>query len=69
MPKATLSFSLPEEQEEFKWANNGLAYLTALQDIAQTFRDKAKYSEGTIEWEDAKQLFWDTLNAAGVEIS
>lgn len=71
MPKATLSYTLPAEQEEFEAANNGWRFKAALQDVAQAFRNKAKYGDekdSYVTWDDAKQLFWNTLQECGVDL-
>lgn len=45
MPKATLSFKLPEEREEHKQALNGPAYASALEEMRSYFRNRLKYEE------------------------
>ena len=69
MPKATLSFSLPDEREEFETAINAGKYHSALWDLREAFRQKAKYSEDDkTTWDEAYQFFWDTLKETGVEL-
>lgn len=41
--RATLSFNLPEERDEFNLANNGSLYSVVLHDIDQHLRAKLKY--------------------------
>lgn len=43
--KTTLIFDLPNEQEEFSAAINGLAAHCALREIDNLFRTKLKYEE------------------------
>lgn len=43
MPKATLTFKLPEEQEEFELALNAGAHSTILWELDQVLRGKIKY--------------------------
>ena len=43
MPKATLEFNLPEENEEFKIATSAINYLSALIDIDQMLRSWDKH--------------------------
>jgi hypothetical protein len=45
MPKATLAFSLPEEQSEFDSAMQGARAKSALWDIDQICRSLVKYGE------------------------
>lgn len=52
MPKATLEFSLPEEQEEFETATKAADYKLALWDVAQEiFRPARKhgYSDAAVQ--------------------
>ena len=49
MSKASLSFSLPEEQESFDAALNGWKYKAAVEDIWQNvFRPRYKHGYGKI---------------------
>ena len=43
--KAILKFNLPEENEEFQAAVNGLNYKSAIWDYDQWLRSEMKYSE------------------------
>ena len=43
MARVTITFDLPEEQAELRWALDGGDYLTRLQDIDREIRDKVKY--------------------------
>lgn len=45
MPKAILSFNLPEETEEHKHALEGSAYYGIIWDIAEYVRSLRKYDE------------------------
>lgn len=44
MPKATLTFNLPEEKSEFNFAIQGSNYALALGDILKELRDNIKYN-------------------------
>ncbi len=67
--KAKLTFSLPDDEDLFRDAVKGRDYHMALDAIAQAFRSKAKHAEPhTTTWEDARQLFLDTLEKEGVEL-
>lgn len=43
MPRATLSFELPEERDEFLDAVRGSAYIGALDEVARRMRTTWKY--------------------------
>lgn len=45
MPKATLEFNLPEENQEFDTARQGVDFKIALQDLDNWLRGKLKYEE------------------------
>jgi hypothetical protein len=45
MPTARLEFSLPEEDEELRMAQDGPRAFFALQDIANAFRRVRKYED------------------------
>ena len=47
MPTATLRFTLPEEESEFRTAQQGQAAKAALWDIAQKLRSLLKHGEPT----------------------
>lgn len=49
MPTATLRFTLPEEESEFKTAQQGRAAKVALWDIDQRLRSLLKHGEPTEE--------------------
>jgi hypothetical protein len=62
MPKATMTFDLPDEQYDFKCATNGSRYLHILQDMYNAFRDKSKYAQNDGSWDDAYDLFKSVCN-------
>ena len=70
MPNATLTFSLPEEQDEFRRAVDALKYYCAISDLREAFRQKDKYAsdEGATTWHEARELLVSVLSDAGVEI-
>ena len=62
MPKATLSFTLPEEQEEFNTAKNGANYAAAIAEMDNWLRSQIKYNDALSEearatLEDAREQF------------
>jgi len=42
--KATLEFNLPEDKEDFEYANNGFNYFMALTEFDQWLRSEYKYN-------------------------
>jgi hypothetical protein len=43
--KATIEFQLPEDQEQYNFANKGFDYLCVLCEFDEFLRQKIKYSE------------------------
>jgi hypothetical protein len=69
MPRATLSFILPDEQEEFQLAQDAGKLNCALTDIRDQIRKWRKYQDCTsVNIEELQQFFNDTLNENGVEL-
>lgn len=73
MPKATLTFSLPAEQEEYDTANKAGAYAAALHDIYyEIIRKRLKYQEltdgDTKIMDQVRDEFFEILNSHGIEI-
>ncbi len=70
MPKATLTFQLPDEREDFDLACKAGALHSALWDLSQELRSRDKYSEDpATTWAEVRQLFWDVLRDAGVDLA
>ena len=42
--KATLEFNLPEDQDDFNYANNGFKYYMALVEMDEWLRSEYKYN-------------------------
>ena len=53
--KLTLEFKLPEEDEEFYYANNGLNYYSVCHELDQYLRSKVKYEPLTEKQDDIYQ--------------
>lgn len=67
MPKATLTFSLPEEQEEFKLAQNGSLYSVAIYDLDNWLRGLIKYQDiEDIKVEEVRGKLQEILNSLGL---
>lgn len=56
MPKATLTFDLPEEESDFKHATNGLKYLITMQELYNELRSKSKHGNEVGSWAEAYDL-------------
>jgi hypothetical protein len=56
MPKATIEYNLPEEQDEFETANNASKYYSVLWELDQYLRNFVKYPS---DKEDP--IFTDTM--------
>lgn len=72
MPEAILKYRLPEENEEFKQAQNAWKYKQALEEIAEYLRQDLKYKElkgkerETIE--RISNYFYKSINEWGIEL-
>ena len=70
--KATLTFDLPEEQEEFELASNAVNYSIALSDIDNYLRSKIKYADLTEEqykvYEEIREQLWCYINDNGIKM-
>ena len=62
MPKATLSYSLPEEADEFDLAYQGAKLACIIEDLDNYLRAKIKYGPLTDEQETIYQEIRDKLN-------
>jgi hypothetical protein len=45
MPKATLTFNLPDEKPEFEYAQKGIDYSIVLSEVLEYIRRRLKYEE------------------------
>lgn len=64
--KATLTFNLPKEKDEFEIAVDATKYFSSIFDIVQWFRNKLKYEDLTEEQEknfkEAQDAIWEILD-------
>jgi hypothetical protein len=56
MPELTIKYQLPKEENEFRYANNGLNYLLTLYDIDQYLRSQIKYNGDSYTDDEYKLL-------------
>ena len=69
--KATLEFTLPDDQYEFAMATNASRYLSALQDMGSKLRNKVKYAPDDAQnptWEEVREMFFDCVNSNGADL-
>ena len=63
MPKATISFNLPEEQAEYRTHQRAGDMASILYEFSNLIREKAKYAEKQPEsWDEVKSMWWEVLN-------
>ena len=62
--KITLTFTLPDEQEEYTHASKGAAAHDALAELAAAFRNHRKYDGPEVTEEN----FYDILNDLSVSV-
>ena len=53
MPRATLTFNLPEEQEEYECTMLAQKALSALSDFNSKLREHVKHREPNVDYKDA----------------
>ena len=70
MPKVTLEFTLPEDQSEFDWANNGFKYYSALRSLDERLRQLNKYGpeeeQQSFSPEVARKWIWEEMDRVGI---
>ena len=66
MPTASISFKLPEEQEEHAICLNGWKYRTVLLEIDQYLRDEVKHGQSSPSYKkvlnDVRDKLWEIIN-------
>lgn len=65
--KAVLEFNLPEDQEQFDFANNGYNYYMALIEMDQWLRSEYKYN-GNEPMFEVRQKLNEIINENNVKI-
>jgi len=65
--KAILEFNLPEDKEDFDFANNGLYYYLALFEFDQWLRSEYKYN-GKEEMFEVRKKLNEFINENNVKI-
>lgn len=72
MPKGILSFDLPEEEHEFRMAQEGAEWRIVLMDILEHLRSQLKYHELSGEkaaaYEEFRELIWNTISDRGLKL-
>lgn len=67
MPKAQLTFILPEENNEFNLANRGSEYFCTIFEALNKIREIIKYREISEETENALEEVRDILLKANID--
>lgn len=65
MPTAILKFKLPEEESEFKVAQQASTYLAAISSIMELLRKERKY--GKDRWSEVETAVWEILKEYEVD--
>jgi mannose-6-phosphate isomerase-like protein (cupin superfamily) len=65
--KATLEFNLPEDQDDFNYANNGFKYYMALVEMDEWLRTEYKYN-GKEEMYEVREKLRQIIFENNVEI-
>ena len=67
--KATLEFNLPDDQDDFVLATNGLKFWSVLWELDQSLRSKTKYAPDSLPQDkyDAYQEIRDELRELMIE--
>jgi len=72
MPRATLSFKLPEEQDAFTDATQGKAMRLALCAINEYLRRQIKYNDHPPEiaavYQSVRDMFFEEINANDISL-
>ena len=70
MPKAILRFNLPDENEEFKYAQNGVQYAIVVEEMHQYLRAKLKYEDLSEDhykiYESIRTKLYELMNDRGL---
>lgn len=65
--KGILEFNLPEDQEDFKHANEAVNYYCAITDIMEYLRRKTKYTEEVGSFEEVRTMCIEICNERGID--
>jgi len=72
MPKLTIEFTLPEEQEEAETAQKGAAYYSVLWEMEQEFRSRLKHGDESPErvkvLEEMRVFLYQALEERGLDL-
>jgi hypothetical protein len=63
MPKGILEFNLPEDNSDFRLAQNAWKYKSVLEDFSNKLRSLCKHSNTKPKsWEEVRELFHEAVN-------
>ena len=70
--KATLTFNIPEEQEEFDIASNAHKFYSVISEFDNFLRNKIKYTdlpeEQYLIYKTIRQEFWNKLDTQNIKL-
>jgi len=70
--KGILTFNLPEDEMEFRMAQDGGKYKAVIQDLDEHMRSVVKHTEKPEEYKNAcadmRTIMWDMVRDYGLEI-
>jgi hypothetical protein len=67
--KATLEFTLPDEDHEFRMAQDGGKWMLVLCDVLERLRTARKYNDkDDFNIEEMEKFIWDGLDDRGLRI-
>ena len=71
--KATLEFNLPDDQEDFQDAVNGLKWRVMVWNFDQHLRSQLKYNDNLSEeqykvYEEIRDFLWEKMNEDGLSL-
>lgn len=70
--RATISFTLPEEQQEFEMSTKGILYSIVLSDLDNYLRSKIKHSQLSTDayeaYADARRTLRDLASDRKIEV-
>ena len=65
--KATLTFNLPEEEEDHRSALDGALWKAVVEDMAKWLRDDIKYN-GNVVMESARKNLFEIIEDRGLKL-
>lgn len=73
--KVILEFNLPDDQQEYDLANNGLAFWNVLWELDQDLRTKTKYASDDLPqdkydaYEEIRDKLWELMTENNIDFN